>query len=180
MAVPKRKHSNARTGSRRAHNAIRPKQLEYCSKCSTAVPSHVDLPELRPLRRPNDGRTGRIVGCSETPRGDSRRPAEQALARQFSTGHRAAEPQLTPGQNVDQDRLPVSRARGQNVGMGRRPGRIAARRCAGCTIGRPKFWATIWPRLCFEGPAEELDSDRLQPAGPVRHQPGRRRIAPGQ
>ncbi len=40
MAVPKRKQSNARTGSRRAHDAIKPKRLEYCPQCSTAVPSH--------------------------------------------------------------------------------------------------------------------------------------------
>jgi len=45
MAVPKRKHSNARTGSRRAHNAIRPKQLEYCPKCSMAIPSHTVCPK---------------------------------------------------------------------------------------------------------------------------------------
>jgi len=44
MAVPKRKHSNARTGSRRAHHAKKPRQLEYCPKCSTAVPSHVICP----------------------------------------------------------------------------------------------------------------------------------------
>ena len=40
MAVPKRKHSNARTNSRRAHNAVKPLKLEYCPQCSTAVPSH--------------------------------------------------------------------------------------------------------------------------------------------
>jgi large subunit ribosomal protein L32 len=44
MAVPKRKSSNARTGSRRAHHFKKPRQLEYCSKCSTAVPSHVVCP----------------------------------------------------------------------------------------------------------------------------------------
>ena len=44
MAVPKRKHSNARTGSRRAHDALKPRQLAYCSKCSTAVPTHVVCP----------------------------------------------------------------------------------------------------------------------------------------
>ncbi len=44
MAVPKRKHSNARTGSRRAHDAKRPKQLQFCSKCSTAIPTHVVCP----------------------------------------------------------------------------------------------------------------------------------------
>jgi large subunit ribosomal protein L32 len=40
MAVPKRKSSNARSGSRRAHHAIKPRRLEYCPQCSTAVPSH--------------------------------------------------------------------------------------------------------------------------------------------
>jgi large subunit ribosomal protein L32 len=45
MAVPKRKHSNARTGSRRAHDAKKPRQLQYCTECSTAVPSHVVCPK---------------------------------------------------------------------------------------------------------------------------------------
>jgi large subunit ribosomal protein L32 len=40
MAVPKRKSSNSRSGSRRAHNAIKPKRLEYCTQCSAAIPSH--------------------------------------------------------------------------------------------------------------------------------------------
>ena len=44
MAVPKRKHSNARTGSRRSHDAKKPPQLFYCRKCSTALPSHVICP----------------------------------------------------------------------------------------------------------------------------------------
>lgn len=41
MAVPKRKHSNARTGKRRAHDAVRPPQLSYCARCGQANPSHV-------------------------------------------------------------------------------------------------------------------------------------------
>jgi len=45
MAVPKRKHTNARTGSRRAHDAKRPRQLMHCPVCSTAVPSHVVCPK---------------------------------------------------------------------------------------------------------------------------------------
>ena len=45
MAVPKRKHSNARTGSRRAHDAKTPRQLQFCPKCSTAVPTHVICPK---------------------------------------------------------------------------------------------------------------------------------------
>jgi large subunit ribosomal protein L32 len=44
MAVPKRKSSNARSGSRRAHHHITPKKLEYCPQCSTSVPSHVVCP----------------------------------------------------------------------------------------------------------------------------------------
>ena len=44
MAVPKRKHSNARTGSRRAHDAKKPRQLYFCTQCSTAIPTHVVCP----------------------------------------------------------------------------------------------------------------------------------------
>jgi large subunit ribosomal protein L32 len=40
MAVPKRKSSNSRSGSRNAHAALKPLKLEYCTQCSTAVPSH--------------------------------------------------------------------------------------------------------------------------------------------
>jgi large subunit ribosomal protein L32 len=45
MAVPKRRQSNARTGSRRAHDHKKPKQLSYCPQCSTAVPTHVICPK---------------------------------------------------------------------------------------------------------------------------------------
>jgi large subunit ribosomal protein L32 len=44
MAVPKRKHCNSRTGTRRAHDAKKPKQLSYCPQCSKAIPSHVVCP----------------------------------------------------------------------------------------------------------------------------------------
>ncbi|GAB6165087.1 50S ribosomal protein L32 [Thermostilla marina] len=44
MAVPKRKQSNARTGSRRAHDHLKPKQLASCPECGTAVPTHVVCP----------------------------------------------------------------------------------------------------------------------------------------
>ncbi|MCL4192830.1 MAG: 50S ribosomal protein L32 [Thermoguttaceae bacterium] len=44
MAVPKRRHSNARTGSRRAHDHKTPRQLEYCSVCSAAKPTHAVCP----------------------------------------------------------------------------------------------------------------------------------------
>jgi large subunit ribosomal protein L32 len=45
MAVPKRKQSNSRTGKRRSHHARKPKELTYCPKCSTAVPTHVVCPK---------------------------------------------------------------------------------------------------------------------------------------
>ena len=44
MAVPKRKHSNSRTGKRRSHDAKRPRDLTFCPKCSVAVPTHVACP----------------------------------------------------------------------------------------------------------------------------------------
>ncbi len=44
MAVPKRRQSNQKSGSRRAHDQKKPKQLHYCPKCSTALPSHVICP----------------------------------------------------------------------------------------------------------------------------------------
>ncbi len=45
MAVPKRRQSNAHTGSRRAHDRKTPKQLTYCPQCSTAVPTHTVCPK---------------------------------------------------------------------------------------------------------------------------------------
>jgi large subunit ribosomal protein L32 len=44
MALPKRKHSNSRTGARRSHDAKRPGQLTYCPQCSNVVPSHAVCP----------------------------------------------------------------------------------------------------------------------------------------
>lgn len=44
MAVPKRKHSNHRTGTRRSHDAKKPCQTQYCPQCSNAVPSHTVCP----------------------------------------------------------------------------------------------------------------------------------------
>ncbi|MCH8839643.1 MAG: 50S ribosomal protein L32 [Planctomycetes bacterium] len=41
MAVPKRKHSNSRTGKRRSHDQISPRQLQACPKCGQATPTHV-------------------------------------------------------------------------------------------------------------------------------------------
>ena len=45
MAVPKRRQSNAKTGSRRAHDALKPKQLSMCEQCSTALPTHMVCPK---------------------------------------------------------------------------------------------------------------------------------------
>jgi large subunit ribosomal protein L32 len=45
MAVPKRRQSNSRTRRRRAHDALKPKQLSFCPKCSTSVPQHVVCPK---------------------------------------------------------------------------------------------------------------------------------------
>lgn len=41
MAVPKRRQSNARTGSRRAHDHLTPRELYPCPQCSTMLPTHV-------------------------------------------------------------------------------------------------------------------------------------------
>ncbi|MCL2303813.1 MAG: 50S ribosomal protein L32 [Planctomycetaceae bacterium] len=45
MAVPKRKHSNARSGSRRAHDHKKPVERTICSECNTAIPTHVICPK---------------------------------------------------------------------------------------------------------------------------------------
>jgi len=51
MAVPKRKQSNSRTGMRRAHDHLKPRQLTLCTNClqerrmRVAVPTHVVCPE---------------------------------------------------------------------------------------------------------------------------------------
>jgi large subunit ribosomal protein L32 len=44
MAVPKRRHSNTRSGTRRAHDFLVPRELSSCPKCSTVLPSHVVCP----------------------------------------------------------------------------------------------------------------------------------------
>ncbi|MEM9352170.1 MAG: 50S ribosomal protein L32 [Planctomycetota bacterium] len=41
MAVPKRKHSNSRSGKRRSHDALKAKKLQTCPRCGVATPSHV-------------------------------------------------------------------------------------------------------------------------------------------
>ncbi|MCH2118310.1 MAG: 50S ribosomal protein L32 [Pirellulales bacterium] len=44
MAVPKRKHSNSRSGKRRSHDALKAKQLQSCLKCGQMTLSHVVCP----------------------------------------------------------------------------------------------------------------------------------------
>jgi large subunit ribosomal protein L32 len=44
MALPKRRHSNARTGTRRAHDHKTAPGLTFCEKCSKAVPPHTICP----------------------------------------------------------------------------------------------------------------------------------------
>ncbi len=44
MAVPKRRHTNSRTGKRRSQDARKPRAITYCDQCSTAVPSHAVCP----------------------------------------------------------------------------------------------------------------------------------------
>jgi len=45
MALPKRRQSNARTGARRSHDALKPKQLVRCPKCSRPVLPHRVCPD---------------------------------------------------------------------------------------------------------------------------------------
>ncbi len=45
MAVPKRKHSNSRTGKRRSHDAKKPPHITYCEHCSAAVTPHTVCPK---------------------------------------------------------------------------------------------------------------------------------------
>jgi len=45
MAVPKRKHSNSRTGKRRSHDRVKKRQIAYCPQCSIAVPTHTICPK---------------------------------------------------------------------------------------------------------------------------------------
>ena len=44
MAVPKKRQSKSRRNMRRSHDAVQPLKLQFCSKCGTAVPSHVICP----------------------------------------------------------------------------------------------------------------------------------------
>lgn len=40
MAVPKRRTSNSKSRSRRAHQFIKPMQIQYCPQCTEAVRPH--------------------------------------------------------------------------------------------------------------------------------------------
>lgn len=44
MAVPKRKHSNSRSGKRRSHDHVAKRQLAYCPQCNGPVPTHTICP----------------------------------------------------------------------------------------------------------------------------------------
>ncbi len=44
MAVPKRKQSNARTGSRRSQDRKKPVELTACPSCNKLIPTHVVCP----------------------------------------------------------------------------------------------------------------------------------------
>lgn len=45
MAVPKRRQSNAKTGSRRAHDHLTVRPLNYCPECREPVPTHAVCPK---------------------------------------------------------------------------------------------------------------------------------------
>ena len=45
MAVPKRKHSNSRSGKRRSHDRLSSKNLAVCPQCSSMIPTHVVCPD---------------------------------------------------------------------------------------------------------------------------------------
>jgi len=40
MALPKRRHSNARTRKRRSHDALPTPSFVYCSHCNAAISAH--------------------------------------------------------------------------------------------------------------------------------------------
>ena len=61
MAVPKRKHSNARTGSRRAHHAEEADAIGVLHQVQHGHPFARHLPQLRPLRRPNHRRADGVI-----------------------------------------------------------------------------------------------------------------------
>lgn len=46
MAVPKRKHSNSRTGKRRSHDQIKARQYQTCPRCGQPMLSHAVCPNV--------------------------------------------------------------------------------------------------------------------------------------
>lgn len=40
MAVPKRRTSKSRKGTRRSHHRVTPVQIQYCARCNEAVMPH--------------------------------------------------------------------------------------------------------------------------------------------
>ncbi len=40
MAVPKRRTSHSRQGSRRSHHHVKPRQIQYCNQCNEPVLPH--------------------------------------------------------------------------------------------------------------------------------------------
>ena len=74
MAVPKRKHSNSRTGKRRSHGANGLRyvlrkggeyipQLTECAQCNEAIPTHVVCPKCGRYGGHDHGRT--VVDMTE-------------------------------------------------------------------------------------------------------------------
>lgn len=45
MAVPKRRQSNRKTGSRRSHDGKDPKHVIHCPQCASPTPSHAVCPK---------------------------------------------------------------------------------------------------------------------------------------
>jgi large subunit ribosomal protein L32 len=50
MPLPKRRHSNARTGKRRAHDALRPPGLSECPQCHEMKLPHRACPNCGTYR----------------------------------------------------------------------------------------------------------------------------------
>ncbi len=129
MAVPKRRQSNARTGSRRAHHS---KHRSNSPTVNSAAPpaNAYGLPEVRPLHGPKSRR-------------------DRILSRIAF---------LFPGQGA------------------KRWGWAGAGRVAPAARWLFDRAADVLDydlaKLCFQGPAEDLEFDCLQPAGDFRHQFG--------